>query len=223
MSQLSVPIRVLALVGMLSALAVGAWTITAGRNGGTSSADASALAPLKAIHRADTVAAALNAHNRATAAGKPVTEAQAPAAARAVAPATKPIAKAAPAKITPKPVVRTARAASGVPHTIAGQLKTHEIVVVLLYDPKAKVDSYSLAEAALGAKRAGAGFLRVNVLEQHEASPFTKAYGVLQDPTLLFFKRPGTLSLKLAGFADHDTVAQAAKNAALGLGALASS
>jgi hypothetical protein len=209
MSQVSVPVRVLALVGLLSALAVGAWTITAGRNGKPDAAQASAVSPLPAVHRAENVAGALNAHEKATAAG-----AEANAA---------PAVRHAPAKHVAqpvvKPVVKPARE-SNVPHTIAGQLKTHHVVVVLLYDPKAKVDAYSLAEAQLGAEHVDAGFLRVNVLDQHQASPFTKAYGVLQDPTLLFFKRPGTLAFKLSGFADHDTVAQAAKNAALGLPSL---
>jgi hypothetical protein len=207
MSQVSVPVRVLALVGLLSALAVGAWTMTAGRNGSPGSGDASAVAPLPAVHRAKTVAAALNAHNKVSAAGKEAAAApKAAVKAAAAAPrATTPVGSAA------------ANAASQFPHTIAAQLKTHHVVVVLLYDPKAKVDSYSLAEAQLGAKNVDAGFLRVDVLDAHQATPFTKAYGVLQDPTLLLFKRPGTLAFKLAGFADHDTVAQAAKNAALGL------
>lgn len=212
MSQVSAPVRVLALLGLLSALAVGAWTMTAGRNGTPDSADASSVAPLSAVHRAQTVAAALNAHNKATAAGKEA----APTPAVRRAPAT-------PAKRathTVQPVVKRAKATSSVPHTIAGQLKRHAVVVVLLYDPKAKVDSYSLLEAQLGARHVDAGFLQVNVLDQHQASPFTKAYGVLQDPTLLFFKRPGTLAFKLSGFADHDTVAQAAKNTALGLTAV---
>ena len=107
----------------------------------------------------------------------------------------------------------------GTPHTIASLLGTHRVVVVLLYNPRAKVDSFSLGEAALGALQAKAGFLRVDVLNQRQASPFMKAYGVLQDPTLLFFIRPGKLVHKLYGFADHETVSQAAINAVLGIGA----
>jgi hypothetical protein len=109
--------------------------------------------------------------------------------------------------------------AAGTPTTIASQLATHSVVVVLLYNPTAKVDSYSLGEAVLGAQQARAGFLRVNVLNQAQALPFSKAYGVLQDPTILFFTRPGKLVQKLVGFADHESIAQAAANAALGLGA----
>jgi hypothetical protein len=220
--QLSAPIRVFGLVAVLAAMAMGAYIMTAGRGGGAESVDNSALAPLKAIKPAQQVASKLSAHNNATAAGKPAAAAPAPArpAAKAkVAPAT-PNAPPARAAAKPKPAVKLAK---GTPRTIAGQLAAHEVVIVLLYDPHARVDDYSLAETQLGAKDAGAGFLAVDVMDQHQASPFTTAYGVLQDPTVLFFKRPGKLALKLVGYADHDTIAQAAKNAALGLGTVATS
>jgi hypothetical protein len=219
--QLSAPVRVFGLVAVLVVMAMGAYMMTAGRGGGAESVDESALAPLKAIKPAQQVAAKLSAHNNATAAGKPAvspTPAQ-PAAKPKAAPAT-PKASPARAAAKPKPAVKLAK---GTPRTIAGQLAAHDVVIVLLYDPQSRVDDYSLAEAQLGAKDAGAGFLAVNVMEQHQASPFTTAYGVLQDPTVLFFKRPGKLALKLVGYADHDTIAQAAKNAALGLGTVATS
>jgi hypothetical protein len=219
---------VFGLVAVLAAMAMGAYMMTAGRGGGAESVDNSALAPLKAIKPAQQVAAKLSAHNNATAAGRPAAPAPArPSARPKPGPAT---AKASPA--TTKPASATAKAAKskpavalvkGTPRTIAGQLATHSVVIVLLYDPKARVDDYSLAETQVGAKAAGAGFLAVDVMNQHQASPFTTAYGVLQDPTVLFFKRPGKLALKLVGYADHDTVAQAAKNAALGLGTVAPS
>jgi len=123
-----------------------------------------------------------------------------------------------------KPVVKhavvkhVAKLPNGTPNTIAAQLATHGVVVVLLYNPRDKVDSYSLSEAALGASQASAGFLSVDVLSQRQASPFTTAYGVLQDPTILFFVRPGKLVQKLIGFADHETVSQAAANEAVKAG-----
>jgi len=88
---------------------------------------------------------------------------------------------------------------------------------VLLYDPQAKIDKVSLGETQLGAERAKAGFLRVSVLRQRQVLPFAKTYGVLQVPTILFFARPGKLVQKLTGYADQDTVSQAALNAARGL------
>jgi hypothetical protein len=214
-------VRIFGLVAVLGAMAMGAYMMTAGRGGGAESVDNSALSPLKAIRPAQQVASKLSAHNNATAAGRPTAAAPARPTAKPK-PATAPAAKASPAKAAarPKPAVKLVK---GTPRTIAGQLATHDVVIVLLYDPNARVDDYSLAETQLGAKDSGAGFLAVNVMNQHQASPFTTAYGVLQDPTVLFFKRPGKLALKLVGYADHDTIAQAAKNAALGLGTVGSS
>ena len=221
-TQLSAPVRIVALVGLLAAVAVGLYTFTAGSSGtGPETASPAALRP---VHEANSVAKKLSSHNLATAAGKPdtTTTTTTPAAAKAaaksaaakttgakpVASASKPVAARAPAAAKP---------ADGTPTTIASLLRTHQVVVVLLYDPQSKVDGYSVAEAEFGAREAGAGFILVDVLNQHAAAPFTKAYGVLQDPSVLFFGRPGKLVQKLTGFADHDTVAQAAANVALGL------
>jgi hypothetical protein len=202
-TQISAPIRIVALVGMLAALAIGAWTFTAGRSG-TDASPAEQAGPVAQhpIEAAQAVAGKLSAHNKATAAGKP--DVASPAKTAAVTPAH---------KTRPK----TSALADGTPRTIASVLRRHRVAVVLLYDPQSKVDSLSLGEAQLGAGRANAGFLRVNVLKQRQAAPFARAYGVLQVPTVLFFARPGKLVQKLVGFADQDTVAQAALNAAHGL------
>jgi hypothetical protein len=197
-TQIGAPIRIVALVGVLAALAMAAWTFTAGRSG-AGSTSAEQADPVEA---AQAVAGKLNAHNKATAAGKP-----------ALARRTKSAAATRAHKARPKP----ASLANGTPRTIASVLRHHRVAVVLLYDPQAKVDSLSLGEAQLGAGRANAGFLRVNVLKQRQAAPFAQAYGVLQAPTVLFFARPGKLVQKLVGFADQDTVAQAAVNAARGV------
>ena len=39
-------------------------------------------------------------------------------------------------------------------------------------------------------------------------------YGVLQDPAVLVLRPPGSLVVRIDGFADRETVAQAALNAA---------
>ena len=96
-------------------------------------------------------------------------------------------------------------------------LRHHRVVVVLLYDPQSKIDSYSVGETELGAANAHAGFLRVNVLDARQSQPFATTYQSLQTPTVLFFTRGGKLVQKLTGFADHESVAQAATNAAHGL------
>lgn len=209
-TQVSAPIRIVALVGLLAALAMGAWMMTAGRAGSDSEEPIQELRP---VRKAEDVAAKLGSHNLSTAAGKPA--ATATAAPRAV---EKPA-----APVEPKPAVKavrkttavaplTPKVPTGTPTTIAGVLAKHSVVVVLLYDAESKVDAYSLSETALGAKKSGAGFLRVDVRNEKLATKFTKAYGVLQAPSLLVFKRPGTLALKLNGFADHETVEQAVLN-----------
>jgi hypothetical protein len=229
MAQISAPVRIVALVGMLAALAMGGWVMTAGMRGTSPSGAADTPTPL--IAQANAVANKLSAHNNATAAGKADPAAATAAKPKAVTPAkhkpktvaaAPPAAKAAqPAAVTP-PATHVAAAAPallpGTPHTIAALLATHRVVVVLLYNPRAKIDEFTLGEAVLGANQSSAGFLRVDVLDQRQAEPFLKAYGVLQDPTLLFFVRPGKLAHKLTGFADHETISQAVMNAALGIG-----
>lgn len=220
-AQVSAPIRILALVGLLAAAAVGGYTFMSGSGSTGSSASPAAL---REVHQAQSVATKLSRHNRATAAGKPDAAAQAttkPAATstapKAPAKAAKPAAAASASAPAVAPAATKPKPANGMPTTIASLLRTHKVVVVLLYDPQSKVDAYSVAEAELGAREAEAGFLRVDVLNQRAAAPFTKAYGVLQDPSVLFFARPGKLVQKLTGFADHETVAQAAADVAMGL------
>jgi hypothetical protein len=235
-AQISAPIRILALLGVLAAAAVGAYTFTQGP-AGTSNGGPNSAAAIE--QQAKSVASRLSGHNVATAQGKLDTTPAAPAPAPAPA---KPAATHAPATTTPavkpaakpaatKPAAAKPAAAKPAPAkhvdspkiTIAALLRTHTVVVVLLYDPQAKVDQYSLAEAQLGARESGAGFIGVDVLSQHAAAPFTKAYGVLQDPSLLFFERPGKLALKLTGFNDHDVIAQAVSNIAPASGPAGSS
>jgi hypothetical protein len=103
--------------------------------------------------------------------------------------------------------------ANGLPPRINEALREYPVVVVSLYNPEASVDATSLGEAAAGAKTAKVGFLAINVLDQSQAAPFTNAFGVLQDPTLLIYARPGTLTFKVDGFADRQVVAQAALSA----------
>jgi hypothetical protein len=207
-TQIGVPIRIVGLIGLLAALALGAWTFAAGRSGADSSSSSARQAGSVAQHpiaAAQAVATKLNAHNNATAAGKP----------DVVTPTTKP--KAATATHVRKARPPAAASTGGAPTTIASVLRHHRVAVVLLYDPQSTVALLSLGEAQRGAGHANAGFLRVNVLKQRQIEPFAKAYGVLPVPTILFFARPGKLVQKLVGFADQDTVAQAALNAAHGL------
>jgi hypothetical protein len=115
-----------------------------------------------------------------------------------------------PKKPAPKPVALL----PGLTAEIAAALRTHELVVVSLFDPQARVDQISLAEASAGAKSARAGFVPLDVLRQGQAGPLVRQLGVLPDPAVLVYRRPGDLVARFDGFVDRDTVAQAVANAA---------
>jgi len=54
----------------------------------------------------------------------------------------------------------------------------------------------------------------LDVLRQGQAGPLVRQFGVLPDPAVLVYRRPGDLVARFDGFADRDTVAQAAADAA---------
>jgi hypothetical protein len=154
-------------------------------------------------------------------AGVTKTPAKTAAPTKKATPATTHKAKSAKPKhvvVAPKPVVdltvvKAARAA-GLPESLAQALGRSKTVVVSLYDPYSQVDGTSFAEAKAGAALAGVGFVPLNVLSQRDVGKLTQQLGLLPDPGVLVYVRPGSLAVKLAGFADKETVAQAARNAA---------
>jgi hypothetical protein len=106
-------------------------------------------------------------------------------------------------------------AANGLPTSVASALQRRRVVVVALYAPNLPLDDMTVREAQVGAAAAGAGFVALNVLNESQARPLTELLGVLEDPSVLVFRRPGEMFLRLSGFADQQTVAQAARNARL--------
>ena len=118
--------------------------------------------------------------------------------------------KAVPKKPAPKPVALL----SGLTPEVAAALRQHDVVVVSLFDPQARVDQISLAEASAGARAAHAGFVPLDVLRQGQAGALVRQLGVLPDPAVLVYRRPGDIVARFDGFADRDTVAQAVANAA---------
>lgn len=134
------------------------------------------------------------------------------AKAKANRPARKPAAKPKPAlKSKPKPAAQE----DGLPAVLSDTLARHEVVVVSLYAPDVELDDMAMQEAKAGASAAGAGFVALNVLNEAESRPLTKELGVLEDPAVLVFRRPGELVVRFSGFADMQTVLQAARNAGL--------
>jgi hypothetical protein len=134
-------------------------------------------------------------------------------------PAAKPNARprvAATQKAAQEAAAIVAALAAGLPTPLAKALGKSRTVVVSLYNPYSEVDGIAFAEARAGAKVAGVGFVSLNVLSQAQVGKLTQVLGLLPDPGLLIYIRPGTLVARISGFADKETVAQAAQNAARG-------
>ena len=118
----------------------------------------------------------------------------------------------APTPPKPKPV-NPVVPPSGFPVVVDKALRTHEVVVLSLVVPGARVDELAAAEAEAGAKLSGAGFLALNVLNEDVARSLLAKLDAVQDPSVLVVTRTGDVAVELAGFVDRETVAQAAANA----------
>jgi hypothetical protein len=118
--------------------------------------------------------------------------------------------------VAPKPKPKVDRTLnSGLPSAVSSAFHGRQVVVVALYAPNVPLDEMAVAEARAGAGAAGVGFVALNVHQESQSRPLTKLLGVLEDPGVLVFRRPGDVFLRLSGYADQQTVAQAARNAAL--------
>ena len=106
-------------------------------------------------------------------------------------------------------------AENGLPVALAAALSRHQVVVVSLYAPNVELDDMAMLEARAGASSAGAGFVALDVSKESDVRPLTKLLGVLEDPAVLIYRRPSDLVLQFSGFADQQTVFQAARNAGL--------
>jgi len=206
----SAPIRIVAILGLL--LAVGFGGAMKFMGGGSDSVSSVVPSQDSAVIRARSVA------STATARAKNPT-AQTTAASTIAAPATSTTTST--ATTTPAPVIKPTRAAkqltaglaAGLPLPLAQSLSLNPTVVVALYNPNSAVDGIAFAEARAGAALAGAGFVGLNVLSQAQIGKLTAQLGLLADPAVLVFTRPAKVAVQLKGFADKETVAQAAYNA----------
>jgi hypothetical protein len=105
-----------------------------------------------------------------------------------------------------------AASADQLPASIQQALAANQVVVVSLFDPDAKIDDTAMREAAAGALATGATFVSIDVTRD-ELGSLNARYGVTHDPAVLVLRPPGDLVVRIDGFADRDTVAQAAANA----------
>jgi hypothetical protein len=196
---LSPPIRYAALLGLVAALLIGGGMTVLGH--GESSV---ATTPHVIKH-----------HPFGPGVKKKATVAPKEHSAKAAKPKAKPAVTPVP-KEALRPSAVAAALAAGLPKAIATALGRHQTVVVSLYNPYSEVDGIAFAEARAGARIAGVGFVPLNVLSEAQVGKLTQMLGLLPDPGLLVYIRPGTLVARISGFADKETVAQAAQNAARG-------
>lgn len=129
---------------------------------------------------------------------------------KAAANAAKASAKKAAAQQT---VAMRLAAAHRLPMSIAKALGKHRVVVAALVVPKAELDTTVLAEAKAGAKKAGVGFVKVNVLKEKAGRALAERLGIVETPAVLVYRRPAKVFVKLEGFADQEMVRQAVANA----------
>jgi cytoskeletal protein RodZ len=198
---ISPQIRIVAIVGLLAALGLGASMFML-RGQSAKTETPSVTTPVQRRHVPPTKPATTHAT-------KPHVSTK---------PATKHIAtthhrSAKPARFHGNPVY------AQLPPVLQWQLAHHKVVVVSLYNPSSDTDAISVAEAHAGAVEAGAGFLLVNVLDNNVAgllTALTPGGELLPDPGVLVYRAPGNVVIELDGFNDRDAVAQAAKNAMAG-------
>jgi hypothetical protein len=96
---------------------------------------------------------------------------------------------------------------------LAGALEENRVVVVLFYAPGSAYDTIQAREARAGAAAGGAGFLAVDVSRDRQVASLAAAFQVRDAPAILVVKRGFRVVFRINGYADRETVAQAAANA----------
>jgi hypothetical protein len=200
----------------VAVLALAGGFLMLGRGQSSSTAAAPAIKPLHPVKKH------VAAVPKQATAKKVVAAKQAAPAKKATAVKAKPAVKTVPKpQVVAKPKAHPPAVINGMPSALALALRAHPVVVVSLYTPDSSVDSMATAEAKHGADAAHVGFVAFNVADNKIVSPLsalltgapTPADRVLDGPAVLVFERPNTLFVRFNGFADRDTVAQAAANA----------
>jgi hypothetical protein len=195
---ISRPIRILALVAIMLAAGGGALLTL---NKGAKTAATPVVVEPSSPTTATTPATATTASHSA----------KKPAATKPTGTRTAPPTSVAPKTVAPKPASPVG--ANGLPTVLNAALQKHPIVVVSLFDPQSETDAVSFAEAKAGATDAHVGFVGVNLLDSTVAGALTTSLpsgGLLPEPGVLIYRRPGTLVQQLDGFNDREAVAQAA-------------
>jgi hypothetical protein len=201
-------IRIVAIVGLIAALGLGAsMFMLGGHSSKTNTQSATTTAVRQHAPPAKPTTTPSRSHvTKPHTATKPRTT-------------TKHATKSARRHATKPPKFRGNPVYAQLPAALQWELAHHKVVVVSLYNPSSDTDAISVAEAHAGAVSAGAGFLLVNVLDNKVAGILTGLRpdgSLLPDPGVLVYRAPGDVAIELDGFNDRDAVEQAAKNAMAG-------
>jgi cytoskeletal protein RodZ len=183
---ISPAIRIVALVGLLGALGLGAFTflVLGHKSTPTVIATPPHQSRTTSTHTGDTAHTARTAHTATHSAAHPVTH----------------HASVATAVPTDFPSIRHA-------------LAYHSVVVAVVYAPGFAAENGLVAAAQAGAKAAHAGFTVIDVRKEKAAEALAASYPYASDPSVLIFTRPGTVVTDLDGVQDSQAVAQAALDA----------
>jgi len=184
-------------------IVLGGGFLVLGRGGSSSSAAVHQIKPLHPVNKAAKKAAHAATHKVK------------PAKAHA-----KPNVALAPPKVAKAP--KTQAATDGMPAALSVALKHHAVVVVSLVVPGSTVDDLTEQEAKAGAKKAGAGFVRISTASDADVQALSTLVDsnadagnrLLDAPAVLVFRKPQELYVRFNGYIDADTVAQAVANAA---------
>jgi hypothetical protein len=96
---------------------------------------------------------------------------------------------------------------------LSGALERNNVVVVLLYTPGSNYDTIQAREARAGAAAGGAGFLAVDVSSDRQVASLAAAFEIRDAPAILVVKQGFQVAVRISGYADRETIAQAASNA----------
>ena len=108
---------------------------------------------------------------------------------------------------------RSALAASGFPRSVVAALMRRPVAVVSVVAPGAPLDELAVREARAGAALAGAAFVTLNAYRSADVAALVEKVGLRRNPAVIVMRPPGAVAARLAGFADRDSVAQAATDA----------
>jgi hypothetical protein len=214
---ISPQIRILAIVGLLAALGLGASMMLLGHSSSPTQTQAATTTSVTTA-AVTTPAVTHPASTTATPAKPRVTPATKAHATTKTHTATKTHAATKTqhhAKKAHASAFRGNPVYANLPGPLQWQLAHHKVVVVSIYNPHSDTDAISVAEAHQGAVDAKAGFLLVNVLDDKVAGLLTALLpggGLLPDPGVLVYRAPGDIALRIDGFADRYAVQQAALN-----------